>query len=635
MTETTNVGIWIRVSTEKQVRDESPEHHEHRARHYIEAKGWRLTRIYRLEGVSGKNLMRHPETKRMLQDIKSGTINGLVFSKLARLARSTRQLLEFADIFRTAKANLISLSENIDTGSAAGMLFFTIISAMAEWEREEIASRISASIPVRAKLGKSLGGQAAFGYSWKDKQFVVNESEAPVRKLMYEIFLRTLRRQTTAEELNRLGHRTRKGALFSGTTIGRLLRDTTAKGERIANYTRTTDDGKRIVLKPKSDWTITSCPPIVPKQIWESANLILAEQQTPEGRIGRRSLYLFAGFVRCSCSKKMYVKRSRFYKCRECNIKMHISDVEEIFLKFLTDCMQNINLTGFIENSRKSLTNKRVMFEEALDEKVMLEKTVQRHVAMRTDGWITKEKFVSELHLLNAKLAGLETFLQKIQIQLDTETVQLELKEERARQAMLLVSDWTTLDFQRKRTIIETVTKRISIGKQDVDIELYFHHNYNLDAEDLDYREFPFTTTKTFGQKFQKPIHQKYVQNPVTIGEHIRKKRVECVLSQAEVASILGVSTDCVTYWENNRSTPQISYYPKIHQFLGYCITEFDETTYAGRIKAYRWKNGLTYKKMGKLLGADGSTITAWEKGESLPSKARMEKFDTKLKSYL
>lgn len=65
MTEPIKVGIWIRVSTDKQVRDESPEHHEERAKHYIYAKGWKLTKIYRLDGVSGKGIMSHPETQRM------------------------------------------------------------------------------------------------------------------------------------------------------------------------------------------------------------------------------------------------------------------------------------------------------------------------------------------------------------------------------------------------------------------------------------------------------------------------------------------------------------------------------------------------------------------------------------------
>src|ERR1035437_9311638 len=90
-----SVGIWIRVSTEDQARGESPEHHEKRARDYAALKNWHVREVYHLEAVSGKSVMGQPETKRMLADIASGHIPGLVFSKLARLARNTRELLEF------------------------------------------------------------------------------------------------------------------------------------------------------------------------------------------------------------------------------------------------------------------------------------------------------------------------------------------------------------------------------------------------------------------------------------------------------------------------------------------------------------------------------------------------------------
>src|SRR5678809_1493463 len=119
-----HVGIWIRVSTEDQARGESPEHHEKRARFYAESKDWNVVETYHLEGVSGKAVMAHPEAQRMLKDIESGRITGLIFSKLARLARNTRELLDFADVFRKHGADLISLQESIDTSTPAGRLFY-------------------------------------------------------------------------------------------------------------------------------------------------------------------------------------------------------------------------------------------------------------------------------------------------------------------------------------------------------------------------------------------------------------------------------------------------------------------------------------------------------------------------------
>ena len=103
-----SVGIWIRVSTEDQARGESPEHHEKRARLYAEAKGWNVKEVYHLEALSGKTVMGYPQTQKMLEDIKSGHITGLIFSKLARLARNTRELLEFADIFNRYHADCLT-----------------------------------------------------------------------------------------------------------------------------------------------------------------------------------------------------------------------------------------------------------------------------------------------------------------------------------------------------------------------------------------------------------------------------------------------------------------------------------------------------------------------------------------------
>src|SRR3984957_2450722 len=103
------VGIWIRVSTEDQAEGDSPEHHEQRAREYAKFNQWETVEVYNLAGVSGKTVMENAEAKRMMADVKRGHISGLIFSKLARLARNTKELLEFADFFKKYDADMVSL----------------------------------------------------------------------------------------------------------------------------------------------------------------------------------------------------------------------------------------------------------------------------------------------------------------------------------------------------------------------------------------------------------------------------------------------------------------------------------------------------------------------------------------------
>lgn len=471
-----NVGIWIRVSTEMQVHEESPEHHERRARLYAEAKGWNVVTIYRLDALSGKSIADYTETKRMLRDIKDGTITGIIFSKLARLARNTKELLDISELFQQVKADLISLAEAIDTSTPAGRLFFTVIAAMAQWEREEIAARVQASVPIRAMMGKPLGGQASFGYKWEGKQLLVDEKEAPVRKLIYELFLKTKRKKATASELNKLGYRTRNGSLFTGTTIQRLLKDPTAKGTRRANYTKSLGEGKKWVIKPQEEWIEMPCEAVVDEMLWNECNLLLVQQEKKRVVLGPRTVHLLAGYVYCNCGSKMYVyTETPVYKCKVCKHKIAVADLDEIFHEQLKSfLLTDADIETITLKSNALINDKESLLKTIKTEYDKLIKKTEEQMNLRIEKELSKEEFARFYKPTEIQLRQIEQQIPELEAEIDFLKIQYLSSDTVIQEAKDLYRNWHSLPYDEKRTIVETITQRIEIDRDSIHISLAY-----------------------------------------------------------------------------------------------------------------------------------------------------------------
>lgn len=481
-----DVGIWIRVSTEDQARGESPENHEKRARSYAENQGWIVKEVYHLEGVSGKAVSGHPETKRMLADIRRGHISGLMFSKLARLARNTVELLKFADDFKAAGADLISLQEAIDTSTPSGRLFFTMIAAMAQWEREEIVDRIKASVKIRAQLGKPLGGPAPFGYAWREKRLVVDPQEAPIRRRMYELYAEEKRVKRVVRLLNDAGYRTRNGLEFTDTTVKRLIQDMTAKGTYRAHHTYNDSTGRR-KLKAKGEWVEIPVEPIVSLELWEQCNALLAERTSGKKPRARKPVHLFSGLLYCQCGPKMYVlTASPKYVCPKCRNKIPIEDLEAIFQE---------QLRGFVV-SKPEIESKLAEADSALQElEARLEahgqqlKRVQGEMKRVYDLYIAEQVSVEGFGKLYRPLEDQERKLSdeypRLQGELDALRTNRTSADDLLQEALTLHESWPTLALDHKRSVMESITEKIVVGKDSVDISLCAVPTYVSSLPDL------------------------------------------------------------------------------------------------------------------------------------------------------
>jgi len=91
---------------------------------------------------------------------------------------------------------------------------------------------------------------------------------------------------------------------------------------------------------------------------------------------------------------------------------------------------------------------------------------------------------------------------------------------------------------------------------------------------------------------------------------------------------MIGVTEDCITLWENNRSKPYVKYCPKIIEFLGYVPFEVDSSTLGGRIKLYRYLCGLSQKDLAYALNIDESTVLQYEKNRHKPTGKTYKKLE-------
>jgi site-specific DNA recombinase len=465
------VGIWIRVSTEDQADSDSPKHHEERARSYAKSKGWQVKEVYNLAGQSGKAVMQHPEAKRMMKDIERGHITGLVFSKLARLSRNRRELEDYSDFFNKHQADLISLSESIDTSTAGGRMFFHLLGVFAQWEREEITERVNASVLTRAKLGKSINGSAPYGYQWRDRKLVIQPEEATIRRKAYELFAKLRRKGQVAKELNAAGYCTRQGNLWRDTPILRLLDESSAKGVYVFNTMRKTGTWQT-ELKPENEWGRVECEPIVSEELWNSVNQIIQEQLKAWKKPGKPTVHLFSGLAHCSCGHKMYVaKNTDKYFCRKCCNKIPAEKLENAvrnqFQKYFGEPKL---IAEHLQDASRNLAEKSSLLDTHRREIQKVKDEMRQTHQLYLDKQISGEGFRDLYAPAEERKKQLEAELPKLEAEVDFLKINNLSVENVLDESHTLYERWPNLPQEEKRQIAESLIEKIVVGDGRVEI---------------------------------------------------------------------------------------------------------------------------------------------------------------------
>lgn len=205
--------IYIRVSTTMQVDGYSLDAQREKLRKYAEYQNMEIIQEFSDEGKSGKSVEGRPEFQRMLDNIENGIddVQFVLVFKLSRFGRNAADVLSSLQRMQDFGVNLICVEDGIDSSKDSGKLMISVLSAVAEIERENILVQTMEGRKQKAREGKWNGGFAPYGYELINGELQIAEDEAEIIRLIYDKFIHTnMGIAAIAAWLNQHGYKKKK-----------------------------------------------------------------------------------------------------------------------------------------------------------------------------------------------------------------------------------------------------------------------------------------------------------------------------------------------------------------------------------------------------------------------------------------
>jgi len=217
---------YVRVSTDGQAMDGvSLEAQQARIRAWCDANGYVLVGLHVDAGLSGGRADNRPALQAALSDTCQHRAVLIVYS-LSRLARSTRDTILISERLSKAGADLVSLSEKLDTTSAAGKMLFRLLAVLSEFERDVIAERTKCAMGHLRSQGQRISGRLPYGYdlSSDGQTLVPNPAEQDGLRVILALRKAGKGRRRIAAVLTKRGITTKTGTAWSPQAVGAILK---------------------------------------------------------------------------------------------------------------------------------------------------------------------------------------------------------------------------------------------------------------------------------------------------------------------------------------------------------------------------------------------------------------------------
>ena len=511
--EKTKVYIYTRVSTAMQIDGYSLDAQKSRMKAFADYNDYEIVGEYEDAGKSGKSIEGRLEFNRMMEDIKAGKdgVSFVLVFKLSRFGRNAADVLSTLQVMQDFGVNLICVEDGIDSSKDAGKLMISVLSAVAEIERENIRVQTMEGRIQKAREGKWNGGFVPYGYSLEKGQLFINEEEAKAIRVIFDQYVHTdmgangLAKYLEIHGIHKIPRQNGKKTLFDAALIRRILKNPVYCG-KIAYGRRRTEKvhGTRndYKLVEQDDYLLVDGlhEGIVSEELWHEAQVKLLAQAKKYEKVNHgkdNKIHLLSGIVKCPiCGAGMYGNKSIkhksdgtkykdffYYGCKhrtmtrghKCDYKKQINE------ELLDDAVAEV-IVKLVSNPKFA-----AMMQEKINMKVdtsVIEQEIATHEKQLRQSYSTKSRLMEEIDSLDPddkhyikRKADLDDRLYKMYDKIeDTENLLIAARAKKMSiEAEKLTGDniykvliyfdklYAVMNEQEKRQVMESLISEIQI----------------------------------------------------------------------------------------------------------------------------------------------------------------------------
>ena len=278
------VTYYARVSSES---DEQRNSLENQIRYYEDLirknNAWTFVPGYIDEGLSGISTKHRENFNRMVDDAQFDKFDLIITKEISRFARNTLDSIQYTRQLLSDGVGVFFQNDNINTLDEDSELRLSIMSSIAQDELRKLSSRVKFGHQQAIRQNVVLGNSRIFGYRKDQKRLVIDETEAP---MVRELFERYATDRYSMKQLETLfwekGYRNLNGNKIAHSTMSGMISNPKYKGYYVGNKVKVVDMfTKKQKFLPPEEWVMFKdetgqiVPAIVSEELWEKANAVL------------------------------------------------------------------------------------------------------------------------------------------------------------------------------------------------------------------------------------------------------------------------------------------------------------------------------------------------------------------------